>query len=154
MKLQDKTLRVGQNTACWTISRSQTSGLPRADGKKRRFMHQLWNGLPREKAVEDTRKWVEAMVDEEDSGNTDAVLLGTCQPANILQKAIDVCGPDTNADDIGISGVTSNCRIFEMINKSDQKACHMETSPSVVGRETGGKKLVVGERGRDGTAVR
>lgn len=94
-----------------------------------------------------TRKWAEAMVDEEDSGNTDTVLLGTCQPANILQKAIDVCGPDTNADDIGISGVSSNCRIFEMINKSDQKACHMETSPSVGGRNTGGKKLAAGERG-------
>lgn len=49
-------------------------------------------------------------------------LLGTCQAANILQKAIGVCGPDTNADDIGISGVTSNCRIFETINESDQKA--------------------------------
>jgi hypothetical protein len=104
--------------------------------------------LPRDKAVEDTRKWAEAMVDEEDSGNTDTVLLGTCQTVNILQKAIDVCGPDTKPEDIGISGVSSNCRIFEMINESDQKACHMETSPSVGGRNTGGKKFVAGERGR------
>jgi len=56
-------------------------------------------------------------------------LLIAWQP-NVLQKAIDVCGPDNSPSDVGFSGVTSNCPVFEMVPENDQQACHMESAPA------------------------
>ena len=59
----------------------------------------------------------------------------------MLQKAIDVCGPDNSPSDVGFSGLTSNCPVFEMVPENDQATCKMENVPSALAKEETASKL-------------
>ena len=61
----------------------------------------------------------------------------------VLDQATKTCGPDANAGDVGASGITSDCPVFEINSVEEQQACKIEIPPEIKEENVAGPASVL-----------
>ncbi|MCJ1393462.1 hypothetical protein MMC18_006337 [Xylographa bjoerkii] len=56
----------------------------------------------------------------------------------VLTAATDLCGPDTNPGDIGASGITSECPIFDITPNTEMASCKIDMPVNLTSLNVGG----------------